>query len=91
MPLRLEVRVPDDVPVVIAAAISGKLGSVEFVGSTGGVIARTIIVDPLKTPTTLTLEVSTILRSAHMLLIKLVMALLLLKKSLISMEKCVVN
>lgn len=53
----------------------------------GLVIAVTITVDPEWTPTTLILEVSVICRRAARLLIKLVMALLELKKSLISMEK----
>jgi len=57
------------------------------VGLADGVIAVTMSVDPLKTPTTLTLEVSTMLRRAQRLLMKLVMELLLEKKVLISMAK----
>ena len=48
------------------------------------------IVDPEKTPTTFTREVSVICSKAQRLLMKLVMALLE-KKVLISMEKCVVS
>lgn len=64
------------------------LGSVLFgVVVTEGVMAAVTVVDPLNTPTTFTREVSTMLRSAHRLLMKLVMEEELLKKSSISMEK----
>lgn len=62
-----------------------KLGSELLV--TEGVMAVVIVVEPLNTPTTLTLEVSTMLSSAHRLLMKLVIEEELLKKSSISMEK----
>ena len=52
-----------------------------------GVITEVTIVDPLCTPTTLTLDVSTILRSAQRLLMKLVTLELLRKKSLALMAK----
>lgn len=65
-------------------------GSVE-VGSIEGVMLVTIVVDPLNTPTILTLEVSRMLSRAHRLLRKLVLELLLLKKSLILIAKCVVS
>lgn len=48
-------------------------------------------VDPLCTPTTLTLDVSTMLRRAHRLLMKLVTLVLLAKKSLIFISKWVVS
>lgn len=47
-----------------------------------GLMAAVTTIDPLCTPTTLTLEVSTMFSKAHRLLIKLVMVLLLRKKSL---------
>jgi hypothetical protein len=61
-------------------------GSVEL-AFVDGVIAVVIVVDPLNTPTILTLEVSRMLRRAHRLLMKLVVEELLLKKSLILIAK----
>ena len=56
-----------------------------------GDITVVTVVDPECTPTTLTLDVSTIFSRAHKLLMKLVMTLVLLKKSLTFMAKWVVN
>ena len=56
-----------------------------------GDITVVTVVDPECTPTTLTLDVSTMFNNAHKLLIKLVMILVLLKKSLTFMAKWVVN
>lgn len=56
-----------------------------------GDITVVTVVDPECTPTTLTLEVSTMFNRAHKLLMKLVMMLVLLKKSLMFMAKWVVN
>ena len=56
-----------------------------------GVMTAVTVVEPLKTPTTLTLEVSWMLRRAHRLLMKLVMVLFELKKSLMFMAKWVVS
>lgn len=61
---------------------------VEFVE---GVIAVMMVVDPLNTPTILTLEVSRMLSRAHRLLMKLVVEVLLLKKSFMFIAKCVVS
>jgi len=61
-------------------------GSVELV-LVEGVIAVVIVVDPLNTPTILTLEVSRMLRRAHKLLMKFVVEELLLKKSLMLIAK----
>ena len=65
-------------------------GSVEVV-FVEGVIAVVIVVDPLNTPTILTLEVSRMLRRAQRLLMKLVVEVLLLKKSLMLIAKWVVS
>lgn len=51
----------------------------------------TMLVDPECTPTTLTLDVSTMLSKAQRLLMKLVRVLLLLKKSVMFMAKWVVS
>jgi predicted phosphoribosyltransferase len=56
-----------------------------------GVMLTVTLVDPLKTPTTLTLEVSLIFNNAQRLLMKLVSTPALLKKSLISIAKWVVS
>lgn len=88
MLLRLEAKVPELMAVERVVAMVAMEGSVLLaVVFTEGVMAVVTVVEPLNTPTTLTREVSTMLRSAQRLLIKLVMELLLLKKSSISMEK----
>lgn len=56
-----------------------------------GVMTTVMAIDPLNTPTTLTREMSVILKRAHRLLRKVVTALLLLKKELMSVEKWVVS
>ena len=76
--------------VLKRSEIAGRLGSVEL-GSMVGVIVVVMVVDPLNTPTTLTLEVSTILRKVQRLLMKLVDEVLLLKKLLMFMLKWVVS
>ena len=81
----------EKLPLAIAEAavllISVKLSFVAL----DGVTTAVTVVEPLKTPTTLTRDVSTMLRRAHRLLMKLVIVLLLLKKLLISVEKWVVS
>ena len=87
--------IPDDKPPLLIIVfkveeIVDREGSVE-VGSTAGVMLVTIVVEPLNTPTILTLEVSRMLSKAHKLLMKLVFVLLLLKKSLMLIAKWVVS
>ena len=90
-PRRVE-KSPEDMAASAAAPASAtEVSSVTLESANGSVITVVMITDPLKTPTTLTLDVSTMLRRAHKLLMKLVMWLSSLKKSFISMAKWVVN
>lgn len=81
-----EVNVPLLIRVVKVVEIVESEGSVELV-LTLSVIVEITVVDPLKTPTILTLKVSTMFKSAQRLLMKLVVEELLLKKSLIFIAK----
>ena len=79
-----EPRAPEamaELMLVLTVVTLGSLGLLE------GVMRVVTSVDPEWTPTTLTLEVSVMLSSAQRLLIKLVMALLLLKNSSILIAK----
>jgi len=92
IPDMLEMKVPLLMIDVKVELIAVKEGSVELaVELTLLVITATMVVDPLTTPTILTRDVSTMLSSAHKLLMKLVTEVLLLKKSLIFIEKWVVS
>lgn len=86
--LREAASVPSLEEEVKVLVIFVRLGSLEFVL---GLTDATTMVDPLTTPTTLTLLVSTMLSNAHRLLMKFVTVLSLLKKSLISIWKWVVS